>query len=108
MSNPGYKGVWEAKKINTPENVDDDEIYTFDELCDLSMGVLEMRGWDDVEKAIDAGVVLSCLCDVFWLDSTVVLVLSACGWPGTFQNRSLMSVCEKVWHPLSISDMFEF
>ena len=44
MSNPGCKGVWEAKKINTPENVDDDEIYTFDELCDFSMGVLEMRG----------------------------------------------------------------
>ena len=61
MSNPGCKGVWEATKINTPENVDDDEIYTFD------------------EKAIDAGVVLSCLCDMFWLDSTVVFVLSAWG-----------------------------
>ena len=50
-----------AHFINTPENIDDDEIYTFD------------------EKAIDAGVVLSCLCDMFWLDSTVVFVLSAWG-----------------------------
>ena len=44
MSNPERKGVWEANKINNPEYVEDDEIYTFDELCDLSMGVLEMRG----------------------------------------------------------------
>ena len=44
MSNLECKGVWEAKKIDNPECVDDDEIYTFDELCDLSMGVLKMRG----------------------------------------------------------------
>ena len=58
------------------------------------------------EKVIDAGIALSCLCDMFWLDSTVVFVLSAWGCPGTFQNRSLMSVCEKMWHPLSIHDAF--
>jgi len=44
MSNPECKGVWEAKKIDNPEYVDDGEIYTLDELCNLSMGVLEMRG----------------------------------------------------------------
>jgi len=44
MSNFECKGVWEAKKIDNPEYVDDGEIYTLDELCDLSMGVLEMRG----------------------------------------------------------------
>ena len=44
MSNPECKGVWEAKKIDNSEYVDDDEIYMFDELCALSMGVLEMRG----------------------------------------------------------------
>ena len=32
MSNPECKGVWEAKKIDNPEYVDDDEIYTLDEL----------------------------------------------------------------------------
>ena len=50
MSNPGCKGVWEAKKINTPENVDDDEIYTFDELW--AQGPVDDPGLDNDYKNV--------------------------------------------------------
>merc|ERR1712010_433960 len=29
ISNPEYKGVWEAKKIDNPEYVDDDAVYKY-------------------------------------------------------------------------------
>merc|ERR1711912_193673 len=44
ISNPEYKGVWEAKKIDNPEYVDDDEIYKFDEFGFIGFDLWQVKG----------------------------------------------------------------
>merc|ERR1712048_137654 len=44
ISNPEYKGVWEAKKIDNPEYVDDDEIYKYDEFGFIGFDLWQVKG----------------------------------------------------------------
>merc|ERR1711992_288435 len=42
-SNPEYKGVWEAKKIDNPEFVDDDSVYKFAEFGFIGFDLWQVK-----------------------------------------------------------------
>merc|ERR1712178_38584 len=44
ISNPEYKGVWEAKKIDNPEYEDDDEIYSYKEFGFIGFDLWQVKG----------------------------------------------------------------
>merc|ERR1712060_588858 len=44
ISNPAYKGVWEAKKIANPEYVDDNEIYSFADFGFIGFDLWQVKG----------------------------------------------------------------
>merc|ERR1739844_815703 len=44
ISNPAYKGFWEAKKIANPEYEDDDAVYKFDDLGFLGFDLWQVKG----------------------------------------------------------------
>merc|ERR1711935_446442 len=44
ISNPAYKGVWEAKKIANPEYEDDDSVYKFDDFGFLGFDLWQVKG----------------------------------------------------------------
>merc|ERR1712107_756674 len=43
ISNPEYKGVWEAKKIDNPEFVDDDSVYKFAEFGFIGFDLWQVK-----------------------------------------------------------------
>merc|ERR1712117_17794 len=44
ISNPAYKGVWEAKKIANPEYVDDDTLYKYDDFSFIGFDLWQVKG----------------------------------------------------------------
>merc|ERR1712060_842626 len=44
ISNPAYKGVWEAKKIANPEYVGDNEIYSFADFGFIGFDLWQVKG----------------------------------------------------------------
>merc|ERR1740123_2631443 len=44
ISNPAYKGFWEAKKIANPEYVDDDSVYKFDAFGFIGFDLWQVKG----------------------------------------------------------------
>merc|ERR1719378_529988 len=44
ISNPEYKGIWEAKKIANPEYVDDDKIYKYDDFGFIGLDLWQVKG----------------------------------------------------------------
>merc|ERR1711902_323246 len=44
ISNPAYKGVWEAKKIANPEHEDDDNLYKFDDFGFIGFDLWQVKG----------------------------------------------------------------
>merc|ERR1739845_156901 len=44
ISNPAYKGVWEAKKIANPEYEDDDKVYKYDDFGFLGFDLWQVKG----------------------------------------------------------------
>merc|ERR1712037_462354 len=44
ISNPAYKGIWEAKKIANPEYEDDDAVYKFDDLGFIGFDLWQVKG----------------------------------------------------------------
>merc|ERR1712060_450339 len=44
ISNPAYKGVWEAKKIANPEFVDDDSVYKYDDFGFIGFDLWQVKG----------------------------------------------------------------
>merc|ERR1711870_204754 len=44
ISNPAYKGFWEAKKIANPEYVDDDSVYKYDDFGFLGFDLWQVKG----------------------------------------------------------------
>merc|ERR1711939_362036 len=44
ISNPAYKGVWEAKKIANPEYVDDDSIYSYEDFGFIGFDLWQVKG----------------------------------------------------------------
>merc|ERR1712224_932285 len=44
ISNPEYKGVWEAKKIDNPEYVDDDQVYSYDDFGFIGFDLWQVKG----------------------------------------------------------------
>merc|ERR1740129_1113613 len=43
ISNPAYKGIWEAKKIANPEYVDDNEVYKFDDFGFIGFDLWQVK-----------------------------------------------------------------
>merc|ERR1712228_887412 len=57
ISNPAYKGVWEAKKIANPEYVDDDALGQYDDFGFLGFDLWQVKGgtiFDNVIVTDDA------------------------------------------------------
>merc|ERR1712154_468494 len=44
ISNPAYKGVWEAKKIANPEYEDDDTVYKYDDFGFIGFDLWQGKG----------------------------------------------------------------
>merc|ERR1712084_204191 len=44
ISNPAYKGLWEAKKIANPEYVDDDALYKYDDFGFIGFDLWQVKG----------------------------------------------------------------
>merc|ERR1711939_222898 len=44
ISNPAYKGFWEAKKIANPEYVDDDKVYAYDDFGFIGFDLWQVKG----------------------------------------------------------------
>merc|ERR1711862_224047 len=44
ISNPAYKGIWEAKKIANPEYEDDDTIYKYSDFGFLGFDLWQVKG----------------------------------------------------------------
>merc|ERR1711956_104782 len=44
ISNPAYKGFWEAKKIANPEYEDDDAVYKFDDIGFVGFDLWQVKG----------------------------------------------------------------
>merc|ERR1712054_643499 len=44
ISNPAYKGVWEAKKIANPDYVDDDAVYKYDDFGFIGFDLWQVKG----------------------------------------------------------------
>merc|ERR1712048_687725 len=44
ISNPAYKGFWEAKKIANPEYEDDDMIYKYDDFGFVGFDLWQVKG----------------------------------------------------------------
>merc|ERR1711972_567924 len=44
ISNPAYKGFWEAKKIANPEYEDDDMLYKYDDFGFLGFDLWQVKG----------------------------------------------------------------
>merc|ERR1712070_35240 len=44
ISNPAYKGVWEAKKIANPEYEDDDAVYKFADFGFIGFDLWQVKG----------------------------------------------------------------
>merc|ERR1712206_44785 len=44
ISNPAYKGIWEAKKIANPEYEDDDSVYKFDDFGFIGFDLWQVKG----------------------------------------------------------------
>merc|ERR1711963_677330 len=44
ISNPAYKGFWEAKKIANPEYVDDDNVYKYDDFGFIGFDLWQVKG----------------------------------------------------------------
>merc|ERR1712242_509697 len=44
ISNPAYKGVWEAKKIANPEYEDDNMVYKFDDFGFIGFDLWQVKG----------------------------------------------------------------
>ena len=44
ISNPAYKGIWEAKKIANPEYEDDESVYKFADFGFLGFDLWQVKG----------------------------------------------------------------
>merc|ERR1712050_665389 len=44
ISNPAYKGIWEAKKIANPEYEDDDAVYKYSDFGFLGFDLWQVKG----------------------------------------------------------------
>merc|ERR1712232_530093 len=44
ISNPDYKGIWEAKKISNPAYVDDDSVYKYDDFGFIGFDLWQVKG----------------------------------------------------------------
>merc|ERR1711957_558454 len=44
ISNPAYKGVWEARKIANPEYADDDSLYKFADFGFVGFDLWQVKG----------------------------------------------------------------
>merc|ERR1712028_313749 len=44
ISNPAYKGVWESKKIDNPEYVDDNSVYKFESFGFIGFDLWQVKG----------------------------------------------------------------
>merc|ERR1719343_788832 len=44
ISNPAYKGVWEAKKIANPEYVDDNAVYKYADFGFIGFDLWQVKG----------------------------------------------------------------
>merc|ERR1711968_32827 len=44
ISNPEYKGVWEAKKIANPDYEDDDNLYAFEDFGFIGFDLWQVKG----------------------------------------------------------------
>merc|ERR1719225_1032768 len=44
ISNPAYKGFWEAKKIANPEYADDDSVYKFADFSFIGFDLWQVKG----------------------------------------------------------------
>merc|ERR1712149_169594 len=44
ISNPAYKGIWEAKKIANPEYEDDDALYKYDAFGFIGFDLWQVKG----------------------------------------------------------------
>merc|ERR1712183_1061109 len=44
ISNPAYKGFWEAKKIANPEYEDDDNIYKYEDFGFIGFDLWQVKG----------------------------------------------------------------
>merc|ERR1712157_631488 len=44
ISNPAYKGVWEAKNIANPEYEDDDKLYKYDAFGFIGFDLWQVKG----------------------------------------------------------------
>merc|ERR1711861_25376 len=60
ISNPAYKGFWEAKKIDNPEYEDDNAVYKYDDFGFIGFDLWQVKGGtifdnviicDDVKEA---------------------------------------------------------
>merc|ERR1711920_291600 len=57
ISNPAYKGIWEAKKIANPEYEDDDAVYKYADFGFLGFDLWQVKGgtiFDNVIVCDDA------------------------------------------------------
>merc|ERR1712045_791906 len=52
ISNPAYKGIWEAKKIANPEYEDDDSVYKFDDFGFLGFDLWQVKGGSIFDNVI--------------------------------------------------------
>merc|ERR1712146_498312 len=43
LSNPAYKGFWEAKKIANPKYVDDDTLYSYDDFSFIGFDLWQVK-----------------------------------------------------------------
>merc|ERR1711988_396714 len=44
ISNPAYKGFWEAKKIANPKFVDDDSLYAYEDFGFIGFDLWQVKG----------------------------------------------------------------
>merc|ERR1712028_245540 len=44
ISNPAYKGMWESKKIDNPEYVDDKAVYKYDAFGFIGFDLWQVKG----------------------------------------------------------------
>merc|ERR1712087_704705 len=44
ISNPAYKGIWEAENIANPEYEDDDKVYSYDDFGFLGFDLWQVKG----------------------------------------------------------------
>merc|ERR1712146_760183 len=52
ISNPAYKGFWEAKKIANPKFVDDDSLYSFEDFGFIGFDLWQVKGGSIFDKII--------------------------------------------------------